>query len=85
MITMTVTDTEHVIVMSNHNLLSASDLIRGYAELVRSRVDANWSPYLLTMMFRQLPGSTTAVMSQKRREAQRVYSTFVTYVVRKSH
>src|SRR5690242_3039793 len=60
-----------------------SDLIRGYSELVRSRVDAGWSAHLMTFMFRPLPGSASAVLHQMHREVARVYATFAPRVVRR--
>ena len=41
-----------------------------------------WTPYLLTLMFRQLRGSPSAVARQMEREAERVYGRFVTRVRR---
>src|SRR4051812_16203927 len=70
---------------TDRGLLDApSLLIRGYAELVRSRVDAAWSGYLMTFMYRPLAGSPSAVLRQMHREVERVYATFATRVVRRA-
>jgi hypothetical protein len=54
--------------------VSLRDIVRGYSELVRSRVDAGWAPSMLTFMFRQLPGGKSAVLAQMRREVERRYA-----------
>jgi hypothetical protein len=58
-------------------------LVEGYTRLLTDRVSAGWSCHLVTIMFSQLPGPRTAVISRMRDEVQRVYSTLVTRVQRK--
>ncbi len=55
----------------------------GYAEMIRQRVDAGWSPYLLTMTFRHLPGNASTVLASMIDEAEHFYRRFVTRVVRR--
>jgi hypothetical protein len=57
-------------------------LIAGYAELIQQRIDEGFSGFLLTFMFKQLAGSPRALLLQTNDDVQRVYSTFVTRVVR---
>ena len=45
-------------------------------------VEEGWTPHLLTFMFQQLRGSPASVARQMEREVERVYSRFVTRVVR---
>jgi hypothetical protein len=58
-------------------------VVDGFAELVASRVDLGWSASLLTFMFQGMPGSASSVAARMRDEVERIYSTFVTRVVRK--
>jgi hypothetical protein len=53
------------------------------AEWIEEYVRDGWDPYLLTFMFRQLGGSNSGVARQMEREVERVYTTFVTHVVRR--
>jgi hypothetical protein len=55
----------------------------GYAQLAASRVSDGWHPQIATMMFSHLPGKPNAVLAQMFDEAERVYRTFVTRVVRR--
>jgi hypothetical protein len=57
--------------------------VDGYAKLLTDRVHAGWTCHLITIMFVQLPGPRTAVISRMKDEIQRVYSTLVTRVHRK--
>jgi hypothetical protein len=59
------------------------DVVDGFADLVASRVDLGWSASLLTFMFQGMPGSASSVGARMRDEVERIYSTFVTRVVRK--
>ena len=61
---------------------TAKQLIAGYSELIRRRIDDGFNSYLLTFMFRSLHGSAKTLLVQMNDEVQRVYSTFVTRVVR---
>jgi hypothetical protein len=61
----------------------SAGVVDGFAELVASRVDFGWSASLLTFMFQGMPGSAATVGARMRDEVGRIYSTFVTRVVRK--
>src|SRR4029077_17292603 len=61
---------------------SPKQLIAGYTELIQQRIDEGFSAFLLTFMFKQLAGPPKALLMQMNDEVQRVYSTFVTRVVR---
>jgi hypothetical protein len=61
---------------------TARQLIAGYSELIQRSMNHGSNAYLLSFMFKPLAGSLKAVMSQMNDEVQRVYSTFVTRVVR---
>jgi hypothetical protein len=59
------------------------ELITGYSELIQRQIDQDGSnAFLLTFMFKPLAGSTKSILIQMNTEIQRVYSTFVTRVVR---
>lgn len=58
-------------------------IIDGYAKLIRQRVKAGYHPYLATFMFARLRGSRAAVIGQMRTEIERVFSTFLTRIVRR--
>jgi hypothetical protein len=58
----------------------SSSLIDGYADLVTSKIDGGWSGSIVTFLFDQLP--TSRPSNLMRDEVHRVYSTFVTRVVR---
>jgi hypothetical protein len=58
-------------------------LIAGYSELIQRQIDQDGSnAFLLTFMFKPLAGSTKSILIRMNTEVQRVYSTFVTRVVR---
>jgi len=57
-------------------------LIGGYTELIQRSMKQGFNAYLLSFMFKPLPGSRKAILSQMHDEVQRVYSTFVTRVAR---
>jgi hypothetical protein len=61
---------------------SPKQLIAGYTELIQQRIDEGFGAFLLTFMFKQLAGPPKALRIQMNDEVQRVYSTFVTRVVR---
>jgi hypothetical protein len=61
---------------------SPKQLIAGYTELIQQRIDEGFNAFLLTFMFKQLAGPPKALLMQMNDEVQRVYSTFVTRVVR---
>lgn len=54
-----------------------------YASWAERLVAEGWHPYLLTFMFKPLPGSSAAVAYQMEREVERVYATLLTRIVRK--
>jgi hypothetical protein len=60
-----------------------ADLVDGYTQLVTDRVRAGWSCHLVTILFSQLPGPRSTIISHMRDEVQRVYSTLLTRVHRK--
>jgi hypothetical protein len=61
---------------------SSTALVDGYADLIQSRIDEGWSAWFLTFMFDQLLGSVQIHQLQMINEVQRVYSTFLTRVIR---
>jgi hypothetical protein len=60
-----------------------ADLVDGYTQLVTDRVRAGWSCHLVTILFSQLPGTRSTIISRMKGEVQRVYSTLLTRVHRK--
>jgi hypothetical protein len=58
-------------------------LLDGYTQLVNNRVRAGWSCHLVTILFSQLAGPRTAVISRMKDEVHRIYSTLLTRVHRK--
>ena len=71
------------ITTNSQESISHTDLISGYTDLVEQRVQDGWQPYLITFMFKRLPGNKSSVIKQMRDEIERVYATLVTRVVRK--
>jgi hypothetical protein len=61
---------------------TARQLITGYSELIQRSMSHGSNAFFLSFMFKPLAGPLKAVMSQMNDEVQRVYSTFVTRVVR---
>lgn len=59
-----------------------ASLITGYAEMVADRIADGWQASLLTVKFHPLRGGPRAVLRQMTDEIERVYSTFLTHVVR---
>ena len=57
-------------------------LLTGFGEMVCGYVAKGWQPFLITFMFNKLSGPPSAIISQMRNEVERVYSTFLTRVVR---
>jgi hypothetical protein len=55
----------------------------GYTQLVTDRIKQGWSCYLVTVLFSQLPGSRSAIISRMNQQVQRVYATLITRVHRK--
>jgi hypothetical protein len=57
-------------------------LIAGYSKLIQERIDHGFDGYFLSFMFKPLAGPPKTRLIQMNDEVQRVYSTFVTRVVR---
>jgi hypothetical protein len=60
-----------------------ANLVDGYTQLVTDRVRTGWSCYLVTILFPQLPGPRSALISRMTNEVHRIYSTLLTRVHRK--
>jgi hypothetical protein len=60
-----------------------ADLVDGYTQLVTDKIKAGWSCHLVTILFSQLPGTRSTIISYMKDEVQRVYSTLLTRVHRK--
>jgi hypothetical protein len=72
--------------MYQHNNITTStnDLITACSQWIQRYIDTyGWNPFLLTFMFKPLKGSQQGILHQMSTEVDRVYSTFVTRVVRK--
>src|SRR5271156_523491 len=64
--------------------ITPKQIIAGYSELVQRQIDhEGFNAFLLSFMFKPLAGSTKTRLIQMNDEVQRVYSTFVTSVVRR--
>jgi hypothetical protein len=63
--------------------INKRDVVAGYGDLVRSRIDLGWSASLMSFMFRALPGGPAAVVQQMRREIEHVFTKFLTRVTRR--
>jgi hypothetical protein len=65
--------------------VTSKELITGYSKWVNGYVDRlGWSPFLMTFMFKPLKATQEeAIRHQMNDEVERVYSTFITRVVRK--
>lgn len=57
--------------------------IEALCTMARQRVDDGWNASLLTLTFRQIPGSPAVVVGQMGDTADRLYRAFVTRVVRR--
>lgn len=63
--------------------MSLHHLINAYAQWIHGYVDEKgWNPFFLTFMYKPLRGHTEAIAHQMKDEVDRVYSTFITRVVR---
>jgi hypothetical protein len=58
-------------------------LVDGYTQLVTDRIRTGWSCHLVTILFSQLAGPRSVVVSRMSDEVHRVYSTLLTRVHRK--
>jgi len=54
----------------------------GYGSMVIERLDQGWTAYIITFMFHSLRGSRASVHRQMEREAERIYATVLTRIVR---
>jgi hypothetical protein len=59
------------------------NILTGYKQLAAERVADGWHPSIVSMMFRRLSPMHGPVLAQMFREAELVYGTFVTRVVRR--
>jgi hypothetical protein len=57
--------------------------VDGYSNMVRSYLNDGWQAYFMSFMFKHLRGNSAAILAQMKDELDRVYSIFVTHVVRK--
>jgi hypothetical protein len=62
--------------------ITARQLIAGYSELIQRRMKDGSNVYFLSLMFKPLAGSPKTLLIKMNDEVQRVFSTFVTRVVR---
>jgi hypothetical protein len=62
--------------------ITPNQLIAGYSKLIQEHIDQGFNGYFLSFMYRPLAGSPKSRLIQMNDEVQRVYSTFVTRVVR---
>jgi hypothetical protein len=68
----------------NDDKTSTNELIIACSQWIQQYIDNyGWNPFLMTFMFKPLKGKHEAIMQQMSDEVDRVYSTFVTRVVRK--
>jgi len=68
----------------NYNCSVSQELIKAYSQWIQQYIDNyGWNPFLMTFMFKPLKGRQEAIMQQMNDEVDRVYSTFITRVVRK--
>src|SRR6266404_8718730 len=62
----------------------STELSTAYSKWIQQYIDKyGWNPFLMTFMFKPLKGNQEAIMQQMNDEVDRVYSTFITRVVRK--
>ncbi|MCJ2021092.1 hypothetical protein MKK84_27355 [Methylobacterium sp. E-065] len=64
---------------------AARQIAAAYGDWALRLQEDGWTPSLLTLMFRQLRGTPTAVARQMERETERVYGRFITRVRRNPH
>jgi len=57
-------------------------VIQGYGTWVNTFISEGWNAYLVTFMFKPLPGNRHAIINQMQRKVEAFYSTLVTRVVR---
>jgi len=54
--------------------LSRLELGHGYQKWIQDHINRGWQPYYLSFMFHQLPGTQCSILTQMKREIERVYS-----------
>jgi hypothetical protein len=69
---------------SYQDQFSPTSLIEASVEWVQSYVAAGYKPYLLSFMFKPLPGTITIHLLQMSDEIERLYSIFTNHIVRNS-
>jgi hypothetical protein len=60
-----------------------SDIVNGYSQWVQEYIDNGWKAFLVTFMFRPLGRGDRPALTKMIEEVDRVYSTFITRVVRR--
>jgi hypothetical protein len=53
-------------------------VVAGYQSWIQDYLNKGWSPYLISFMFHQLPGSPSSILRQMRQQIERAYSRLVT-------
>lgn len=66
-------------------MLTNTDMLDAYLEMMQARIAAGFEPYLLTFMFKQVAGSEQAKALQMAREVERIYSLLLTRIVKRPH
>ena len=64
-------------------VITAKQRVDGYADMARARVADGWDAYALTIMFNHIPRSERAIGKMMEREAERLYATLLTRIIRK--
>jgi hypothetical protein len=57
-------------------------LVESWCDFVEERVSEGWTPYFLTFQFREIGGPRQHVADEMEKNVERVYTTFLTRVVR---
>jgi hypothetical protein len=70
-----------IVAYSDH--VAMNDTLNGYAQLAAQRVANGWNAYLVTLMFSNISDEHRPALRRMFDETERVYSTFVTRVVRR--
>jgi hypothetical protein len=60
-----------------------AEIVQGYGSMFRQLTDWGWDGYLVTVMFRHIPGSVGTKIRQMHEEISRVYGKLANRVVRK--
>jgi hypothetical protein len=64
-------------------LKSEIEIVNAYGHLIKSRLDMGWLGYLISFMFRELPGSLQTRLHQMHEAISNVFPKVITRVVRK--